>query len=206
VSTQSAVDLPLHSATPPRWAQHVLRNPLALLSDHAYLERKAAANALQLLNRWPEPAQPENWVIAMTSIAQDEVEHLATVARLLHKRGGYLTRTHRNTYAAGLHALVRLGEGADELIDRLMVSALIEARSCERFSVLADAGADAELTDLYRGLSTSEAGHYRVFITLAKQIAPARKVERRWAEMLAAEAEIIAVQPIGPTMHSGVPA
>jgi len=202
------IELPLHSRTPPRWAKGVLRDPAALLSDHAYLERKAATNALQLLNRWPEPDPPENWVIAMTSIAADEVGHLATVVRLLHKRGGRLTRMHRNGYAMDLHRLVRMGEGPDELIDRLMISALIEARSCERFAVLAESAesGEVELAGLYRDLYASEAGHYRVFINLARQLAAAPVVEHRWREMLAAEAEIIASQPVGPTMHSGVPA
>lgn len=202
----AAIDLPLFSRTPPHWAHNVLQDPGALLCDHAYLERKAATNALQLLNRWPEPDPPENWVIAMTSIAQDEVEHLAIVVRLLHRRGGRLSRMHRNAYASALHGLVRLGCGPEELIDRLMVSALIEARSCERFAVLASESKDAELAALYRDLYTSEAGHYRVFINLAKQLAPASVIEKRWDEMLSAEAEILAAQPVGPTMHSGVPA
>lgn len=205
MTPRTAIDLPLLSQTPPHWGHHVLRHPRALLSDHAYLERKAATNALQLLNRWPEPDPPENWTFAMTSIAQDEVEHLAIVLRLLHQRDGRLARMHRNTYAAELHKLVRLGRGPEEIVDRLMVSALIEARSCERFAVLAETSADAELAALYSGLYASEAGHYRVFLNLAKQIAAADAVERRWRKLLAAEADIIARQPTGPSMHSGVP-
>jgi tRNA-(ms[2]io[6]A)-hydroxylase len=203
MTAPSIAQLPLRSHTPPAWAEIVMRDPLALLCDHAYLERKAATNALQLFNRWPEPDPPENWVVAMTSIAQDEVEHLAIVVRLLLKRGGSLTRYHRNDYAAGLHGLVRMGRGTEELIDRLMISALIEARSCERFAVLAEHCPDAELAELYGDLFTSEAGHYRVFINLAKHLAPADVVDRRWEELLDAEARIIAQQPPGPTMHSG---
>ncbi len=197
-------ELPLRWRTPDRWAGQALRDPLALLVDHAYLERKAATNALQLLNRWPEPAPPENWVVAMTSIARDEVEHLAIVLRLLHRRGGRLTAGHRNRYAAQLHELVRLGRGPEEIIDRLMISALIEARSCERFAVLGAHCPDAEMGALYRDLYTSEAGHYRVFINLARQLASERVVAARWQEMLAAEAEIIQAQPPGPAIHSGV--
>ncbi|MDB5291918.1 MAG: hypothetical protein JWL69_3159, partial [Phycisphaerales bacterium] len=107
------VDLPLRYATPPQWAARVLQQPLELLNDHAHLEKKAAANALELLNRWPEPAPPENWVAAMTAVARDEVEHLATVTRLLARRGGRLSRQHGNPYAADLRALVRKGEGKD---------------------------------------------------------------------------------------------
>ncbi|MDB5354293.1 MAG: hypothetical protein JWN24_746 [Phycisphaerales bacterium] len=206
------VDLPLRYATPPQWAARVLQQPLELLNDHAHLEKKAAANALELLNRWPEPAPPENWVAAMTAVARDEVEHLATVTRLLARRGGRLSRQHGNPYAADLRALVRKGEGKDELVDRLMVSALIEARSCERFKALADhlegcvpdsPPSDRELMKLYRALWSSEHGHYRTFLQLAGQIQPAEKVNRRWDEVLDAEAKIIARQPPGARMHSG---
>src|SRR3989440_9389016 len=120
-------DLPLKYVTPPTWACHVLQRPLELLNDHAHLEKKAASNALELLNRWPEPRPPENWVAAMTAIARDEVEHLATVTRLLARRGGRLTKQHSNPYASALRTLVRQGTGPAELVDRLMVSALIEA-------------------------------------------------------------------------------
>lgn len=198
-------DLPLRYDTPPAWAPAALRDPLALLSDHAYLERKAATNALELLNRWPEPNPPEYWVEHMTAIARDEVEHLAIVTRLLARRGGRLARYHKNPYANALRALVRLGLGPDELIDRLMVSALIEARSCERFELLSHACDDGELARLYAGLWASENGHYRVFIELARKMAPPERVEQRWSEMLDAEARIIAAQPPGPRMHSGAP-
>src|SRR3954453_1598687 len=119
------VDLPLRYRTPASWAARVLERPLELLNDHAHLEKKAATNALELLNRWPEPSPPENWVAAMTAIARDEVEHLAVVCRLLARRGGRLTKQHSNRYAADLRGLVRQGEGRDELVDRLLVSALI---------------------------------------------------------------------------------
>lgn len=197
-------NLPLRSTTPARWARSVLRDPLALLNDHAHLEKKAATNALDLLNRWPEPCPPENWVQAMTAVARDEVEHLAIVTRILARRGGRLTKWHRNRYAADLRALVRRGRGIDELVDRLMVSALIEARSCERFTVLADHCEDHELAKLYRGLYASEAGHYLSFIGLARELPGSPDVEERWEEVLEEEAKIIAAQPTGPSMHSGV--
>src|SRR5256885_14493390 len=154
-------DLPLRYKTPVSWAQSVLTQPLELLNDHAHLEKKAAANALELLNRWPEPSPPENWVTAMTAVARDEVEHLALVTRLLARRGGKLSRQHANPYASELHKLVRKGLGKGELIDRLMISSLIEARSCERFALLAEAcHDDRELAKLYQGLWASEHGHY----------------------------------------------
>jgi tRNA-(ms[2]io[6]A)-hydroxylase len=197
--------LPLRYATPPQWATQVLEHPLDLLSDHAHLEKKAAANALELLNRWPAEVPPERWVGVMTAVARDEVEHLAVVCRLLERRGGKLSRQHRNEYAARLRSLVRMGKGPDEIIDRLQVSSLIEARSCERFKLLGDACSDAELRKLYKGLWASEHGHYLTFLELSRLVAGAKRADRRWDELLDAEAEIIARQPPGARMHSGVP-
>jgi tRNA-(ms[2]io[6]A)-hydroxylase len=200
----SKADLPLRYVTPQHWATQVLEQPLLLLNDHAHLEKKAATNALELFNRWPEPNPPENWVAAMTAVSRDEVEHLATVSRLLARRGGTLTRQHSNPYASALHKLVRKGQGPHELIDRLMISALIEARSCERFNLLASICKDAELARLYQGLWASEHGHYRTFIQLAEQILPASIIKLRWEQMLESEAKIIQSQTPGPRMHSGV--
>lgn len=198
-------DLPLKYQTPPSWADAVLQKPLELLNDHAHLEKKAATNALELLNRWPEPSPPENWVAAMTAVARDEVEHLATVSRLLARRGGRLTKSHGNPYASALHGLVRKGRGTEELVDRLMISSLIEARSCERFNLLSVAeDADAELRKLYRALWRSEHGHYLSFLQLAEQLLSKREIEIRWSQMLDAEAKIIRSQPAGPRMHSGL--
>jgi len=197
-------DLPLRYVTPKSWTNAVIAKPLELLNDHAHLEKKAATNALELLNRWPEPNPPENWVAAMTAIARDEVEHLATVSRLLARRGGRLTKSHHNPYAADLHKLVRRGRGSEELVDRLMISALIEARSCERFKLLADGVADdQELSRLYKALWSSEHGHYRTFIDLAEQILPSDAVATRWDQMLDEESKIIQRQSPGPRMHSG---
>jgi tRNA 2-(methylsulfanyl)-N6-isopentenyladenosine37 hydroxylase len=128
------------------------------------------------------------------------------VCRLLARRGGRLTKQHSNPYANALRTLVRMGAGPAELVDRLIVSALIEARSCERFKLLAEASPkDAELTKLYRGLWASEHGHYRSFLQLAGQIQETALVSLRWEQMLEAEAKIAATQEPGPRMHSGIP-
>jgi tRNA-(ms[2]io[6]A)-hydroxylase len=156
---------------------------------------------MELLTRWPDDWL-EGWVEAMTSIARDEVAHLAQVVRILLARGGRLDRYHKNPYANELRQLVRKGERT-ELLDRLLVAALIEVRSCERFSVLAAASSDAELSAFYRGLWTSEHGHYRVFLKLARKFTREPAVEARWQEMLAAEASILANQDRGPRIHSG---
>jgi tRNA-(ms[2]io[6]A)-hydroxylase len=193
--------LPLHSRTPPEWAHAVLRDPIALLIDHAFLEKKAAANAMELLTRWPNDFV-EGWVETMTAVARDETAHLAQVTRILLARGGRLERIHKNPYANSLRLLVRKGHPG-ETLDRLLVSAMIEVRSCERFAVLASEAEDAELAAFYRGLFLSEFGHYKVFLALAKKIARPAMVEARWQEMLAAEARILAGQPAGPRIHSG---
>jgi tRNA-(ms[2]io[6]A)-hydroxylase len=193
--------LPLHSRTPLAWGQMALTDPVALLVDHAFLEKKAAANALELMTRWPGEWTP-GWVETMTGVARDEASHLALTVRMLAKRGGRMERGHRSSYAKALRLLVRKG-GTEETLDRLLVSALIEARSCERFAVLAAASTDAELAKFYQALCSSEMGHYKVFLKLAGKVAAKATVDARWQKMLAAEARILSEQPPGPRIHSG---
>lgn len=193
--------LPLHSRTPLDWARVALKDPIALLVDHAFLEKKAANNAMELMTHWPDDYTP-GWVETMTAVARDEAAHLAQVTRLLAKRGGRLSRHHKCTYAGDLRKLVRKGE-AVEIVDRLLVAALIEARSCERFAVLAEASEDEELSAFYQALCGSELGHYKVFLKLAYKISKRSLVEARWQQMLAEEARILARQPPGPRIHSG---
>src|SRR5262249_55949447 len=158
--------LPLHSHTPLAWGRAVLADPISLLIDHAFLEKKAATNAMELLTRWPNDWL-EGWVDAMTTIARDEAAHLAQVTRMLQRRGGRMDRYHKNPYANSLRALVRKGEPT-ETLDRLLVSALIEVRSCERFAVLAATAADADLAAFYHALFVSEFEHYQIFLDLAR--------------------------------------
>jgi tRNA-(ms[2]io[6]A)-hydroxylase len=202
MNREEAGALPLHSRTPLEWGHAVLRDPIALLIDHAFLEKKAANNALELLTRWPGE-WVEGWTETMTSVARDEAAHLAQVTRILVKRGGRLERIHKNPYANALRLLVRKG-GAGEVMDRLLVSALIEIRSCERFAVLSEASVDPELRTFYRALHSSELGHYKVFLRLARKVSGKAAVEERWQEMLAAEACILERQEAGPRIHSGV--
>lgn len=199
--TLEKADLPLHSRTPAGWGRAVLAEPIALLIDHAFLEKKAANNAMELMTQWPNDWFP-GWVETMTGVARDEAAHLAQVARLLIRRGGRLGRIHKNPYANALRALVRKGE-REEIVDRLFVSALIELRSCERFAVLAEASEDEELARFYGALFTSELGHYKLFLRLAHKIGPKAAVDERWDKMLAAEARILAEQAPGPRIHSG---
>jgi tRNA-(ms[2]io[6]A)-hydroxylase len=198
----TAVDaLPLLSRTPLEWARAVLVDPIPLLIDHAFLEKKAATNAMELMTRWPDD-WTEGWVETMTAVARDEAAHLAQVTRLIIRRGGRMERFHKNDYANALRQLVRKGEPS-EILDRLLVSALIEARSCERFSVLAEAAEDAELAAFYQALYASELGHYKMFLELARKIVKPKVVKERWQQMLAAEAAILARQSPGPRIHSG---
>ena len=194
--------LPLHLRTPLEWGHAVLADPINLLIDHAFLEKKAANNALELMTRWPGDFVP-GWVETMTSVARDEAAHLAQVVRILARRGGRLERIHKNPYANALRQLVRKGQQPGETLDRLFVSALIEARSCERFAVLAAASPDPELAAFYRALYTSELAHYKVFLKLAHKLAGKDAVESRWQEMLALESRILAGQLPGPRIHSG---
>lgn len=210
-------ELPLRYKTPPEWAQMALGDLVALLGDHAHLEKKAASNALELLNRWQGVEPPKRWVSILANIARDEAVHLAQVTRILFRMGKTIPKNHHNTYAAGLRRFVRLGKGPDELVDRLLAAALIEARSCERFVLLANALSDQKvdskddrtenenLAHFYRGLWASEHGHYRVFVKLAQRVRPKAKVEARWSEWLDHEALVIQEQPPGARMHSGLP-
>lgn len=189
--------------TPARWAKEAYSDVHALLSDHAYLERKAASNALDLLNRWPEPGLPVPWVDTVAAIAQDEANHLVQVLRLLAQRNGHLARNHKSDYAAGLRELVRRGRGKEELLDRVLISGLIELRSFERFELLSEHGKDPELCAFYKALAISESGHYKVYLQLGKKVLP-RALAVRWSELLDTEAKIIQRQAPGPGIHSGV--
>lgn len=199
---EKIASLPLRTRTPLEWGASALADPIALLIDHAFLEMKAAQNAMELMTRWPNEWTP-GWVETMTSVARDETAHLAQVTRLLIRRGGQMERGHKSFYAADLRKLVRSGK-AGETLDRLCVSALIEARSCERFSVLAQATTDEELGSFYKALFSSELGHYKVFLKLAYKMAPKEEVTARWEQMLDHEARILAEQPPGCRIHSGI--
>jgi tRNA-(ms[2]io[6]A)-hydroxylase len=201
-----AEQLPVHSRTPESWARAALQEPMTLLIDHAFLEKKAAQNAIELLTRWPGEWMP-GWVETMTGVARDEAAHLAQVTRIIVRRGGKIGRGHSNPYAKALRGLVRLG-GIEEPLDRVLISALIEVRSCERFSVLArvasrEEGGDEELAGLYKALFSSEMGHYKVFLRLAQKIAGRAQANARWEQLLGVEARILEIQAPGPRMHSG---
>lgn len=203
-----ARELPLKLYTPDSWAKESLKDIPALLSDHAHLERKAASNALSLLHRWPKQSEDKEiayrWVSFLTEVAKDEVLHLELVSQLLEKRELSFFKFHENSYAQGLREYERKGEDPKDLIDRLIVSALIEARSCERFYLLGEETQDQELKKLYRGLWSSEHGHYKMFLSLAKKVTNEKEVTVRWEEYLEYEATVISSQSPGSRIHSWI--
>ena len=170
--SQAERELPLLIFTPTEWAEAALADELSLLNDHAHLEKKAATNALLLLHRWPDALADQegavhHWTSELTQIAEEEVDHLGLVLGLLEKRGGVFNKGHKNQYAADLRQVERCGTADGDLVDRLMVSALIEARSCERFLLLGTLAESEDLKKLFCGLWASEHGHYRTFLDLA---------------------------------------
>ncbi len=193
--------LPLTWWTPEGWGDAVLADEVALLADHAQLEREAARNALALMRQAPVEVDMLQWTIRLNGIARDEVGHLGAVASRLADRGGTIPRKFSNPYAKDLRALVRPGGGRDSIVDLLLISALIECRSCERFGLLAATG--HELAPFFGSLMQSELGHHRLFNTLAGWVAGDEAADARWQELLIAEGPIAEAQPLGPRIHSG---
>ena len=195
--------LPLTWWTPVGWADAVLADEVSLLSDHALLEREAARSALALMRRPPAHVDALTWTIRLTAVARDEVGHLGQVTARLADRGGKLPRSFSNPYARDLHDLVRPGGGHEEVVDLLLVSALIECRSCERFGHLA--ATDHDLAGFFRSLVASELGHHRLYLTLAGWVGGEDAAGARWRALLEDEGRVAAAQPPGPRIHGGPP-
>ncbi|HLK35370.1 MAG TPA: tRNA isopentenyl-2-thiomethyl-A-37 hydroxylase MiaE [Polyangiaceae bacterium] len=163
----------LKVATDAAWVVQAMRAPDAVLVDHAHCEIKAAANALSLAARYPDDAETTR---TLAALAAEEIDHFQKVHALLSSRGVPMGRPPVDPYAAELRrAATRLPPNGGGLVDRLLVGALIEARSCERFQLLADAtresAAYAAVHDLWTELFASEARHYRTFVDLAVRAA-----------------------------------
>lgn len=193
------VMLGLQLPTDPRWAELVRTDISELLTDHAWCEQKAASNAISMIVRYPEQSE---LVAELTRIAQEEMEHFGQVVAKIHARGWKLGPERKDHYVNELMQFVRKDGDRDErLVDRLLFSAMIEARSCERFKLLTEECNDSELREFYRDLMISEAGHYTTFIGFARQLGTKVDVDKRWKEFLAYEAEVIARYGTAPTMH-----
>jgi tRNA-(ms[2]io[6]A)-hydroxylase len=176
----------LRVATPPGWVDVALGDLEGTMSDHAHAEKKAALSAMTLLSR--EPARTD-LVGRMAKLAREELRHLDQVLGHLRERGWTLRRDLPDRYAGALLKQRRTG-GAGALTDRLLCAALIEARSWERLNLLGEA-LDGDLGDFYAELARSEAGHYRLFVELARQECPGEDTDGRLRELAEAEAAIV---------------
>ena len=191
--------LRLKLPTDPRWVNIVEENIPEILTDHAWCEQKAATNAISLTVNFPE--YPDI-VIAMLELAQEELEHFKMVHDIIQKRNFTLGKERRDEYVNELYTFVRKGHQRHiVLVDRLLFSAMIEARSCERFKVLSENIKDPELSKFYNELMISEAGHYTMFLKLAKKHAAGLDVDQRWQEFLDFEATVIAKYGNKETIH-----
>src|SRR3990170_8300467 len=190
--------LHLQAETSSRWLAQVDSNLESILIDHAHCEKKAAGTALNLIFHYVEDIE---LCRAMTEIVNEELEHFHLVLELLARRGVRFRRLTPSTYGRELNDLVRKQE-PQRAVDRLLVAGLIEARSCERFHMLAEHVADRELADFYRSLFESEARHHTTYTRLAKHFAPEEVVIARLDELAALEAEIINRGEELPRMHS----
>jgi len=186
----------LRTATDPRWAGVALSDLDRTLSDHVHCEKKAAASALKLVADHPD--RPD-LVRSLARLAQEEQHHFLAVLTELQRRGAPLLPDDGDPYAQALLRLVRGGQA--RLLDRLLVAALIEARSCERLAILAGALPEARLRDLYDRLARSEAGHEQLFLDLARRHGGLAEADARLAALSDAEARIAAGLPLLPRIH-----
>lgn len=190
--------LSLQIATPPRWLAQVSANLDELLIDHAHCEKKAAGVAMNLLFAYVDDVE---LVRAMSAIVQEELSHFHLVLDLLERRGIRFRKLPPSKYGQRLHQLANKEEPM-RAVDRLLIAALIEARSCERFSILRDQLPDAELAKFFGELFESEARHHSTYVKLAKHFASEERVEARLAELAREEARIIEEGEALPRMHS----
>lgn len=191
--------LHLASTTDPAWAPRAIASLDEVLLDHAHLEKKAAGAAVTLLFRYPEHPALQ---VPLSQLAREELSHFEGVLAHLARRGVPFARQKPGRYPGKLHAILR-SDLRHHLIDSLLIGAVIEARSCERFGLLADAlePVDAELAAYYRSLLAVEARHHRDYLELAEGFRPAAEVRARLAEIAQHEAKVLADNPPEPRLH-----
>lgn len=181
--------LGLKLPTDPRWAKIAEKNIADILTDHAFCEQKAASTAISLIVQFPENTE---LVQDMTALAKEELSHFKMVHDKLIERGYTLGRERRDEYVHRLMAFFpKGGSRQTHLIQKLLIAALIEARSCERFRLLSEELAEAELRDFYHKLMVSEANHYIMFLKFARQFGNRVEVDKKWNDLLHFEAEIM---------------
>ena len=191
--------LGLKLPTDPRWVNIVETNISEILTDHAYCEQKAATNAINIVIQFPE--YPD-MVDALLELAREELQHFQQVHKKIVERGYTLGKERRDEYVFELNNFIRKGFTKNiVLVDKPLFSALVEARSCERFKVLSDNINDPDLKQFYRDLMVSEANHYTLFLGFAKKYADGVDVDQRWKEYLDYEAEIISKYGKRETIH-----
>ncbi|MGD1893889.1 MAG: tRNA-(ms[2]io[6]A)-hydroxylase [Cyclobacteriaceae bacterium] len=192
--------LKLKLPTDPRWVAMADENLEEILVAHAYCEQKAASSCISLIVQFSDR---QKLVDVLSPIVAEEWEHFQRVVAQIRKRGFTLGRTRTDEYVVKLAKHERKGGPIErQLMDKLLINAMIEARSCERFKILWKNLADEELKAFYYNLMASEAGHYVTFIKLAKEYMPEDVVKARWNEFLEIEADIIKNLEVRPDrMH-----
>lgn len=192
--------LGLQLPTDPRWVDLASFSLEEILTDHAYCEQKAATSCISLIQRYPEK---EKLVTELSPIVTEEWGHFRQVLAELQKRGLKLGRQRKDIYVNKLIEFQVKGGSADNiLLDRLLIFALIEARSCERFKRLSEGLEDDYLRKFYRRFMESEAGHYHLFIDLADTYLPRDEVRNRWKQWLDYEASVMEnLEVRGDRMH-----
>ena len=192
--------LGLELPTDPRWVDIASMQIGDILIDHAYCEQKAASSCISLIVKFPEKAE---LVDMLTPVVAEEWAHFERVLEQLRKRNIPLGPKRRDDYVAALGGIVKKGGSREaQLVEQLLINALIEARSCERFRLLWKHIEDEELSKFYYELMVSEAGHYKNFLQLAKTYLDPEIVEARWREILSDEAEIMrTLEPRADRMH-----
>ena len=181
--------LGLKLPTDARWANIAEKNIEEILTDHAYCEQKAASTAISLIVGYPEKSE---LVDKMTALAREEMGHFQMVHNRIMQRGLTLGRERKDAYVGQLSTFFPKGGDRElRLIHRLLVCALIEARSCERFRVLSENLEDKELSEFYHTLMISEANHYTMFLKLARTYGKREEVDQMWQDLLEYEAEVI---------------
>lgn len=192
--------LGLQLPTDPRWVDIAAMNIREILIDHAYCEQKAASSCISLIVLFPDRTR---LVEVLTPVVAEEWSHFERVMAELAKRGYAFGPSRMDAYVFQLQQLERKGGPIErQLMDKLLINALIEARSCERFKMLSIHLPDKQLQSFYHELMVSEAGHYRNFIELAETYRPVEEVQERWKTLLKAEADILkTLEPRGDRMH-----
>ena len=191
--------LGLKLVTDPRWVTIVESNIEEILTDHAWWEQKAATNIITIITY---NSEHEELVTDLLEIAKEELEHFQMVHNIIKERGLKLGRERKDNYVNELFKFMKKdGSRNDSFIDRLLFSAMIEARSCERFKVLSQNIKDPKLAEFYRVLMISEAGHYTTFLKFARKYTEKVDVDKRWKEWLEFEGELISNYGKAETVH-----